>query len=66
MRPVVVLVDVLSLELFAAVRVRTNVRPEVDLVVQLVTSQFAVSSELLVTPVHVANEQILLNCKQEK
>lgn len=58
MRPVVVLEHVLPLELLAAVRVPAHVRPEIDLMVQLVASQLAISAELLVTAADVANEQI--------
>ena len=65
-RPMVVLEDVFSLELFATVRIVTAVGPKIDLVVQLVTSQLAVSSELLVTAVHVANEQVLVYCVEGK
>lgn len=65
-RPMVVLEDVFSLELFATVRIVTAVGPKIDLVVQLVTSQLAVSSELLVTAVHVANEQVLVYCGRER
>lgn len=61
-RSVVVLEHVLSLELLAAVRVGTAVRPEVDLMVQLVTGELAVSAELLRAAVHIANEQILIHC----